>query len=946
MTPSRFALAGLFIGALAFAPRASMADTAAFSSDDRDAVAPSSVATPGPLGAWRRLDPDIAWGEPAAVVDAASDRLVVLPDRLDGIWSLDLAAPNAWSRVPVGGAPTSGRDGQPLLHDEAGKRWIWVRLAGANPSQAPEIWTLDTESDAPAWTLVAQGAAPGTRNFASAVFDAAENRVLVYGGVRAPLDSPDPYYVNPDRLLTDLWEFDFDGARAWRAVPFAGTGPKVAPGGAAFVDAANRRLLLAGVDAATGPFPGQGPARIWALPLDGSAAWTVVATVAESWPYVDVFGTAWFHDAARGRLITHGGRREHGHGPIVSPELIAIDLASGASRYLGYAGDGPGGRWGHAVAYDARRDRMIVQGGWPGTWKRGASRETWALPLAIEAAWTRLGPWEGAPPWREGEASAFDPAGERVLTWGGGVEFPCLYFYCGTRVYGDVWSYDLSRAGARDWDFHPGPPGEGRVAPSLVHDPAGQRLIMFGGIGNPSPPVTFFNDTAEFPLDDPGRWTLFATGGSAPSARYLHASVVDPKRRRMLVLDGTSSFGFANPGSPLADAWSLDLAGSGGWSRLALDPSRPTPGPGLQAAYDPLADRVLALSWPGAPVGRPAVWELRLDAPPAWSRLEVEGGDGPENVGRVSWDPVRARLLLFEHLPQAWNTLHASLRVWALDASATPARWSRLDPEGASSVPGLAPSPVVYDAVHDRFVIAHPGAESQVWALEFSQPRRPITLSWAPNGGGRRNDAASHRVVLHAASPADSPIFPRPIDLSRIDPATWTWSGVEPRVDGQGRARIDVADVDGDGLDDWTVSVQRRGGPHRGAEPIRFSAVDRDGVRLEGTLAAAGEGEGARHELHDAKPDAPAALDVFAVRAVVASRGGAPRLSLTTGTPEPVTAMLFDVRGRRLASRTWTPAGEHPQTITFEGAGRLAPGVYLARVRQGSREATVRLVTF
>src|SRR5687768_5621524 len=131
------------------------------------AAAPS--ARPA-AGAWRRLDPDIAWGEPAAIVDPAGDRLVVLPDRLDAIWTLDLAAPTQWVRRPVARGFDGGRDGQPLIHDEAGKRWIWVRLGGTNRIPLCEIWTLDTESDAPAWALVAQGMAPGRRHFASVVF--------------------------------------------------------------------------------------------------------------------------------------------------------------------------------------------------------------------------------------------------------------------------------------------------------------------------------------------------------------------------------------------------------------------------------------------------------------------------------------------------------------------------------------------------------------------------------------------------------------------------------------------------------------------------------------------------------------------------------------------------------------------------------------------------------
>ncbi|MEO6462546.1 MAG: hypothetical protein ABIP29_05675, partial [Candidatus Eisenbacteria bacterium] len=668
---------------------------------------------------------------------------------------------------------------------------------------------------------------------------------------------------------------------------------------------------------------------------------SVVANVNNTDLGWDVFGSAFHFDAARGRILVHGGRVEHGHGPFVHGWLEAIDVASGEVHSPNLRGpERAGSRWGHAFAYDAKRDRLLLQGGWPGTWRRGASRETWALALDPAApAWSRIGPWEGGPPWREGEASAYDPAGERVFTWGGAFDFPCLYQDCETRVYSDVWSFDVSSAGDRDWDLHRGPAYglEGRVGPSLVLDPGRQRLVGFGGMGGARPPVTIHNDLATFPLGDPGNFTLIPAAGVAPPARRLHASVVDAKRGRMLVLDGSARVGFdSGPAAgPLRDAWSYDLAGAGGWTQLPLNPAAATPGPGLQAAIDPVADRVLAVSWP-MPLTAPAVWELALDAPTAWSRLEVVPGDAPTSPGRVAWDPVRGRLLLFEFVPQGFST-PATMRAWALDRSPEP-RWRRLEALNALAVPFLSASHVVYDAVHDRFVIAHPGAETQVWALEFGEPRWPITLSWAAHGNGRGN-ASAQRIVLHSASPAGSPIFPRPIDLSRIDPATWTWTGVEPHVDGQGRPGIEVEDVDGDGHADWIVHVRRRGGSVRGGEPVTFAAIDRDGVRLEGRLVQDAAAPHAR--LHG---EAPAAADVFSVRPLVA-RGGGPRLSFAASSNEPVTATLHDVRGRRIATRAWTPAGGAPEIVAFEVGGRLAPGIYLARVRQGAREATVRLVT-
>ena len=887
-------------------------------------------------GTWRRLDPDIAWGQPGAAYNAATDRLVVLPDRLDAIWSLDLAAPNAWHSVPVAGAVAAGRDGQPLVHDAVHDRWIWLRLSDENPNTPTEMRTLDATQPAPAWELVAQGFLPGQRSFALAAYDATENRVFVFGGVEGRAFPPAPDYVNPKAVLTDTWVFDFDDALGWRVLETSGVAPRLTPGGGLFHDADGQRLILFGQEAAEGPW-GTG---LWTLSLEDEPAWSHVANV--NTENLTTVGAAYVFEPARGRIDMHGGKYWATHGSYGADGLRTIDIATGATQFIGLSGR-PGARGSHAAVYDAKRDRLLLQGGRPLNGTKGSLRETWGFDLAPDApSWTRLGPWEGGPRWRVNEASAYDPAGERVLVWGGGSDFPCTYYTCPTNIYSDMWSFDLSRAGAGDWDFHPGPSygPEGRVGPSLVHDAAGGRLVGFGGVtgsAGVAPPVITRDELETFPLSNPGFFTVVPPSGSGPPARYQHASVVDRKRNRMLVLGGSAAFGFGGGNSILHDGWSWDLAG-GGWTELPIETTFPGPGPGLQAAIDPGADRVVAVSWE-MPAAAPVVWSLSLAEPTAWTRLDVVPGDAPANPGTVAWDPVRGRLVLFEYVPMGYST-PATLRGWALEESPQ-LHWRRLDTENALAVPEMWSSRVVYDAVVDRFVVAHPGEETSVWALEIGTPRWPIALSWAAKGKGRGN-APPEGIVLHSASPAISPIFPRAIDLARVDPATWTWTGVEIAVDGQGRPRIDVEDVDGDGRADWIVHV--RGGAKlrdAGANTITFETIDRDGVRLVGALAPEGS---FTTRLHDGAPAGDATSgETFAVRPLVA-RGSSPSLSFASSSLEPVTAALYDVRGRRVATRTWTPAGEAPETVSFDDARSLPPGIYLARVRQGDREATVRLV--
>jgi hypothetical protein len=69
---------------------------------------------------------------------------------------------------------------------------------------------------------------------------------------------------------------------------------------------------------------------------------------------------------------------------------------------------------------------------------------------------------------------------------------------------------------------------------------------------------------------------------------------------------------------------------------------------------------------------------------------------------------------------------------------------------------------------------------------------------------------------------------------------------------------------------------------------------------------------------------------------------GAFALRFTLPTGEPARVALLDVAGRRVASTDVVGAGNH--IVRFGETTRLAPGVYLARLTQGARSATTRVI--
>jgi hypothetical protein len=90
----------------------------------------------------------------------------------------------------------------------------------------------------------------------------------------------------------------------------------------------------------------------------------------------------------------------------------------------------------------------------------------------------------------------------------------------------------------------------------LVHDPARDRMIVFGGNG----PGGKLADTWAFSLETE-RWTELVTS-AGPSARLTPAAILDAPRDRLIVVGGDVGTSFASD-----ETWALDLA-TLTWSEL------------------------------------------------------------------------------------------------------------------------------------------------------------------------------------------------------------------------------------------------------------------------------------------------------------------------------------------------------------------------------------------
>jgi hypothetical protein len=135
--------------------------------------------------------------DPKAVYDSATNRMIVFGGRTNAcgsasneVWVLQnangLGGAPVWTQLAPVGGPPAPRGGHSAVYDSANNRMIM--FAGCGPGACPsgDVWVLENANGVgtPAWMqLSPTGGPPSVRYFHSAVYDAVNNRMVVFGGV-------------------------------------------------------------------------------------------------------------------------------------------------------------------------------------------------------------------------------------------------------------------------------------------------------------------------------------------------------------------------------------------------------------------------------------------------------------------------------------------------------------------------------------------------------------------------------------------------------------------------------------------------------------------------------------------------------------------------------------------------------------------------------------------
>ena len=232
---------------------------------------------------------------------------------------------------------------------------------------------------------------------------------------------------------------------------------------------------------------------------------------------------------------------------------------------------------------------------------------------------------------------------------------------------------------------------------SMAYDPAGNNLIVFGGIacswsdgslGNCSANnwiwvLSHANGSGGTPT-----WTLLAPSGAQPPPRENSVAAYDAANNRLIVYggdDGNSQI--------FNDVWVLTNAnGTGGtptWTNLnpagAAPQNLDTPG----AFYDAIHNRLIVTGgnssgnnyFTNTSIASTAVWQLSnangMGGSPAWTQTLSENSPGAPNVNvdEPYWDSIFSSGTVYDGAQTAWSVIAGQL--WKLtNANGTAPAWS------------------------------------------------------------------------------------------------------------------------------------------------------------------------------------------------------------------------------------------------------------------------------
>lgn len=355
-----------------------------------------------------------------AVKDAAGNAMAA-----PYTWTFTTTAPVWTQLVPTGGPPGVRVSHTAVFNPTNNRMIVFGGLNGpgvvTTHPMFNDVWVL-TNADgtgvvASTWTqLSPTGSPPSARGTHSAVYDAVNNRMMVFGG--------DPNIGSCFGAVNDVWVLTnadgTGGTPTWAQLSPTGGPPNLRQSPQAVYDSAtNRMMVFGGMTNACGSLSND----VWVLQnangLGGTPIWTQLLPVGGPVPRASHSAV---YDSANNRMVVFGGGTATGSVNDVWVLQNANGIGTPLWTQLNPTGVPPSARSSHAAMYDLANNRMVVFGGVGGVDVSGRLNDVWVLVNANGVgtpAWTQLSPTGVPPSVRDSHTAVYNPAMNRMVVFAG-----------------------------------------------------------------------------------------------------------------------------------------------------------------------------------------------------------------------------------------------------------------------------------------------------------------------------------------------------------------------------------------------------------------------------------------------------------------------------------------------------------------------------------------------
>ncbi len=528
----------------------------------------------GGTAAWIKLSPTgtlppVREGH-ASIYDSTSNTMIVFGGTdcagnfYNDVWILSNAdgsvgTPKWTQSKPVGTGP-SARSQSTAVYDPVNRVMTVFGGAGAARAVFNDVWTFANVKGTPTWTQLAPtGAAPNPRSGHTAVYDSADNRMIVHGGV-----------AGSTAVQNDTWILSdangVGGNPAWTQFAPTDTAPYRASHTAIYDSTSNEMAIFGGDSQLPKTFTDD---HVFVLTkangLQSGSTWS------QDGPAPRNHQSA-VYDSITDQLIVFGGQTSGTSGALndvwSEPSIVSSGQASLVPTnwvQVFPSGAAPAARFGHSGLYDSSSNRMIIFGG--ATSSTSCLNDLWILDNANSAHgtpdWISMTASGTLPPARMNQAAVYDPAQNTAIIFGG--------TNCASGYLSDVWvlSNANGEGGTPAWSqLSPsGTPPAARENSSAIYDSVNNVLTIYAGDIGGSGFADVWTLSNANGQGGTSLWQQLAPSGTAPNGRTGQSTVYDTTNNRMIMYGGINAI---NGTRFLYDSWILTfpngIGGTPAWT--------------------------------------------------------------------------------------------------------------------------------------------------------------------------------------------------------------------------------------------------------------------------------------------------------------------------------------------------------------------------------------------